>query len=169
MYQTDINPSYHNSVNFTDNQLLYLPCVKDKFQFMELCEGCIECAKACPHDSVTFVATEPGVRYPFINPEVSPCYLCDDLPCADVCPSGALERIPQSQIKMGKAMLDPMHCLCLYQECRICFDSCPLSGSAIIWDDEVNAPLINLKFCVGCGVCVHVCPSDGKPLMIFPS
>ena len=154
---------------FADNQLLYLPGVVDKSNFMELCEGCLSCAKACPEDCITYIDVEPGVRYPFIAPHEKPCYLCEDMPCSAACPSGAVSRLPLEKVKMGTAMLDPLRCLCLNEgACHTCYEVCPLSGKALLWDDEVNAPLINMSACVGCGVCVFECPSPENPLMIVP-
>ncbi len=69
---------------------------------------------------------------------------------------------------MGTAQLDPYRCFCFAEEeCKICFETCPLKGRAIFWDDDIKAPLINMNECVGCGVCLHSCPSPEKPISII--
>lgn len=137
---------------------------------MELCDSCRDCGEACKYSSILFVESEPNVVLPFINPGQAPCYLCDEMPCSAACPTGALEIIQPETVRMGKASLDPMRCLCLNDgKCKVCFDKCPLQGRALIWDDEINAPLININYCTGCGVCQNACPSPENPIMIIPS
>jgi indolepyruvate ferredoxin oxidoreductase alpha subunit len=51
--------------------------------------------------------------------------------------------------------------------CRACIDTfeCP----AILFDEEDNRARIDQNRCIGCGVCVHVCPmgairaEEGQP------
>lgn len=166
------NPSYQPfpTHTFPAFQLFYLPGVVDKEAFLERCEGCLQCAAACPHHAITWIETEPGVRFPFINPAEAPCRLCDDMPCSAACPTGGLAMVEPADVRMGKAMLDPVRCLCLGDvACTVCYESCPLKDHAIIWDADIKAPLINLRYCTGCGVCVHVCPAPDRPLTIFPA
>lgn len=167
------NPAFHSISQhpFASHQLLYLPGVVDKEAFLERCEGCLKCAAACPHGAISWIETEPGVRFPFIDPAEAPCRLCPDMPCSHACPTGGLKAIAPEAVRMGKAMLDPVRCRCLTTDtiCSICYDTCPLKDRAIIWDDDINAPLINMRFCTGCGVCVFNCPAPEKPLMIFPA
>ena len=148
--------------------LLYPPGVVDKLQFLQRCTGGGSCAAACPNDSIILVSTETDLRLPFIDPARSPCYLCRPSPCVEACTEGALQKFSRETMRMGTAQLDPYRCLCFKgQECTICFDSCPLQGIAIIWDNEVQAPLISMEHCVGCGVCLFECPAPEKPISIL--
>jgi len=147
---------------------LYLPGVTNRRQFLQRCAGNGSCAQACPHGAITLTSIDQDFKLPFIDPEIAPCHLCQPSPCVQACTTGALSQIPPTKVRMGTAVLDPCRCLCFIGvHCRNCVDACPLAGEAIFWDAEIDAPLINMDKCVGCGICISVCPSPERPITIF--
>jgi NAD-dependent dihydropyrimidine dehydrogenase PreA subunit len=92
------------------------------------------------------------------------------------CPSGALKPIPRESIKMGIARIDATHCLVWNgedAECRICIEMCPLTGSAIALDGEMEnegkGPAVHENACTGCGVCEYYCPSGPTAIIVEPT
>ncbi len=43
--------------------------------------------------------------------------------------------------------------------CRLCVDACPM-GEAALAIDAAGHPVLRREGCVGCGVCLHVCPTS---------
>ncbi|MBI4666838.1 MAG: 4Fe-4S ferredoxin [Nitrospinae bacterium] len=128
-------------------------------QFREVCDKCDACIKACPED-VLFRAPESAgdaAGYPMFNPRAKACFLCDPLHCVDACDRGALVKVETiRQLSMGKARINPALCRAHEdEECRYCYDFCPLKESAIIMLGGV--PVIQGAECVGCGLCEYYC------------
>ncbi|MCH8966781.1 MAG: 4Fe-4S binding protein [Planctomycetes bacterium] len=69
--------------------------LRDEDAFRSACTQCTACQDVCPHDSIRRLGTEFGVDAgtPAIIPDESPCYLCVDFPCIDVCEPGALQPL----------------------------------------------------------------------------
>jgi ferredoxin-type protein NapG len=150
-----------------DEFLLCLPGVGNKETFLERCAGGGSCAKACPYGSILMHSTGSSRRLPAIDPYKSPCYLCDPAPCTLACEHDALQQMPPGKVRMGTANLDPYLCLRFAgRDCTICYDSCPLRDEAIIWDAEIEAPLISMEKCTGCGVCLYKCPAPGGAITV---
>ncbi|MDL0089496.1 4Fe-4S dicluster domain-containing protein [Campylobacter gastrosuis] len=136
-----------------------------------------------------------GIGAPYISPENRGCYLCQALPCVLACPSGALNH-EVSEVKsvfMGRAVIDEISpCFAFKNQnvssvnlkkakneltrnlneklsqsvgkiCDLCVQFCPLEDKAI--KIENNTPEI-LANCVGCGVCVELCPA--KIIKVIP-
>jgi ferredoxin len=146
------------------------PSALPEAEFLEACNRCSTCAAACPHDAILPLgpAYGAGDGTPAILPGDEPCHLCDDLPCATVCPSGALRLVPLAQVNMGTARLLDERCRAVRGRiCVACVESCPLGEAAIVWDGD--RPRILADGCVGCGICVAACPEAPKALEIVPS
>ncbi|HUX07174.1 MAG TPA: 4Fe-4S binding protein [Acidobacteriota bacterium] len=147
--------------------LLHPPGAVDTETFLQKCTGAGRCVEACPHGSISLMSLEGQNIVPVINPAISPCFLCEPAPCADACESGALEQIDMRRVRMGIANLDPYLCLRFGgEDCTVCYDSCPLKDEAILWEEEIEAPLINMDKCTGCGVCMFKCPAPERPISI---
>jgi len=75
---------------FTDETLTERPpgAVPEE-EFLKRCTGCDECMKACPVNIIMIEDQE--LRHPVIYPEKDPCIHCEDMPCIQSCPTGALQ------------------------------------------------------------------------------
>lgn len=86
--------------------------------------------------------------------------MCEDVPCAAACPTGALHPVKKEDISMGKAVIKEKLCFA-YQEqpCDYCFTQCPLEQKAIALIN--GKPMILEGNCTGCGQCLYICPASG--------
>jgi len=142
--------------------------LKDDEAFIEACFCCGLCASVCPPLCIDFYGREGGrkANTPFINPEKKGCILCDK--CMEICPSEALTKIPRNEIDMGIAQIDRTACYPWVDRgiCGACVVICPLGEKAIGFDfANVYRPIVR-QGCVGCGLCVEVCPHPSLPIWI---
>lgn len=87
----------------------------------ESCSGCRRCEIACslyhegriwPEASrVRVFMLVPGVEIPHL------CFQCEDYPCVNICPSGALSVDPDT----GAVKVEASRCT----SCGVCIDACP--------------------------------------------
>jgi ferredoxin-type protein NapG len=137
--------------------------------FETTCEPfCALCRQACPKLSIT---TDP-FGFPVLHPEITPCVMCTDVPCARVCPTEALDSTLHFQdIRLGLAVIEATVCTAYTgSQCIECYSACPLPEQAIHLIEGL--PIIQ-KDCTGCGICFHACPTSGAlsitPLEAFAS
>lgn len=138
-------------------------------EFLTLCTRCTACQEVCPHQSIRRLGPEFGgvAGTPVIIPGESPCYLCDELPCIAACEPGALRSTAKSSVRMGKATICEPNCYAAQgNPCDYCVVRCPLRSTAIAMDGR-GIPAISDDGCVGCGVCVYLCPA--KAIEIAPA
>ncbi|RTZ58863.1 MAG: 4Fe-4S dicluster domain-containing protein [Gammaproteobacteria bacterium] len=136
--------------------------------FVAACIGCGLCGEICPPKCIRFHQRDGGsqVNTPFINPEEKACILCAK--CMDVCPTKALTETPREKIDMGIAQIDRAACYPWVDKgiCGACVSICPLGERAInfkMWNQY--RPVVKTG-CVGCGLCVEVCPHPSLPIRI---
>jgi len=171
-------------IHTTPNAELIRPpgAVQEK-QFLSLCQRCGLCMKACPTNVINPALSEGGLGG-FWTPNLimtqGYCeYTCTL--CGSVCPTGAIADITTKQkietpVRIGSAYFDRGRCLPWSGNgpCIVCEEHCPTSPKAIyFYEDIVNGPdggqikvklpQVDLKRCVGCGICENKCVVKGKP------
>jgi len=152
--------------------LLRPPGAIEESAFLQTCHRCEACVKACPADAIYLLGRDAGeaTGTPVIDPDRSPCVVCDGLHCTHVCESGALAVLnAPSLIRMGTA--EVYETLCVRsggEECSLCVDRCPMGEDALYFLGD-GPPMVKLDGCVGCGVCQHVCPTSPKAIVVKPN
>ncbi len=150
--------------------LLRPPGSQGEADFISRCIKCGKCALACPHAVINMAGASQGVSAgtPTIDARAAACKLCEDFPCVNACPTGALRNVETpAEVNMGYALIDEN--LCLAHEgmrCEVCYRVCPFIDQAITIDyqqregDAIHAkfiPVVNREVCTGCGLCVERC------------
>lgn len=138
--------------------------------FKAMCDHCGACVEACPHDVIHLLGPEhgPDEGTPILDPNKSACRWCQDFPCIAACPTPALATPPQGgplPMALAHINLD----LCLNAQGTLCDDcatACPGSIRAIRITD--HRPVLDAERCVGCGLCVDVCPAQPIAISVSP-
>lgn len=141
----------------------------DDEAFVKACIGCGMCGEVCPPKCIQFDKRQGGneINTPFINPELKACILCEK--CMQVCPTEALIETERTKVKMGIAQIDRLACYPWVDRgvCGACVTVCPLGDKAIKFDfANIYRPVVIDDGCVGCGLCVEVCPHPSLPIAI---
>ena len=169
--------------------LLRPPGALSESDFLSTCIKCGLCVEACPYD--TLMLAKPGdnkpVGTPFFVPRDIPCYMCPDIPCVPVCPTGALDEssvttenvLDIGAAKMGLAVVDEGSCIAFWGiQCDACYRACPLLGHAITIEYSKNErtgkhafmkPVVHADVCTGCGLCEHACVTKKPAIFILPN
>jgi len=158
------------------------PGAKPEADFLSSCIKCGQCVDACPYDTLFLSKTgEPSqIGVPRFVARDVPCYMCEDIPCARVCPTGSLEKTTEiREARMGLAVLvDRENCIAFQGlRCEVCYRACPLLDKAITLDYRPQErtgkhayfePIVHSDFCTGCGVCKHVCILEESAIRVLP-
>ncbi|HSU69144.1 MAG TPA: 4Fe-4S dicluster domain-containing protein [Tepidisphaeraceae bacterium] len=144
------------------------PGAMPEMEFRLRCTKCGDCVSACPVSAIRIDHSgDEGGGFPFIDPSIHPCTLCDGQPCMPACPSGALQVVPLDMIDMGTAHYFDQTCLRFNgEECSMCVDHCPVGPKAL--DIEDGWIKVKEEGCTGCGVCQSNCPTDPKSIIVIP-
>jgi len=148
--------------------------------FNARCIKCGQCVDACPYDTLKLATADSGVPIgtPYFIPRETPCYMCEDIPCVPVCPTGALDHALENidDSRMGLAVIDIENCLSWQGlRCEICFRECPVQGDAItvehhprrISKHAMFVPLVHSDACTGCGICEKACPTQEAAIRVL--
>ena len=142
--------------------------IKDDQEFIAACIGCGLCGEVCPPKCIKFHQRDGAnqVNTPYINPEEKACILCNK--CMEVCPTEALTETKLTDIDMGIAQIDRSACYPWVDRgiCGACVGICPLGDKAIVFKEWNQYKPIVKSGCVGCGLCVEVCPHPSLPIWI---
>ncbi|MEM1050254.1 MAG: ferredoxin-type protein NapG [Pseudomonadota bacterium] len=152
--------------------------------FLSACIRCGLCVRDCPYDTLKLAelgADGPATGTPYFTARDVPCEMCDDIPCAAACPTGALDKSLEriDDAKMGVAVLvDQENCL-NYQglRCDVCYRVCPVIDDAITLEVSHNtrsghhaifAPTVHAEYCTGCGKCEQSCVLPEAAIKVLP-
>jgi ferredoxin-type protein NapG len=140
--------------------------------FLDACVRCGLCVQACPYDTLRLAELgQPmaaGTPY-FVARQVA-CAMCETIPCAAACPSGALQLAAIGAARMGLAALSAPHrCFSFIGAayCTSCFQACPIKGQAIRMQQGRTPrggsvqPVVDADHCTGCGMCEAACAVQG--------
>jgi MauM/NapG family ferredoxin protein len=146
--------------------------------FNGVCLRCGNCVRACPPGIIRNAGTEAGWLGIF-TPVVSFAgdYCREDcVRCGEVCPSGALRRVPlelKATVRIGLPQIDMEICLLGEErECSLCRNWCPYEAIRYVFseNDYLVHPRVNAERCNGCGACEVHCPvSPVKAISILPN
>ena len=167
----------------SDARLIRPPGSLPEKDFLTLCQRCGLCMKVCPTNVINPTLAEagmPGFWTPHLIMTQGYCEYSCTL-CGSVCPTGAIREISirektEKPIRIGSAYLDRGRCLPWSGNapCIVCEEHCPTSPKAIYLVEDivsgpdgkglrVQLPYVDLKRCIGCGICEYKCPVQGKP------
>ena len=173
----------------TESSLILRPpaAIKED-DFLKTCIKCGLCVEACPYD--TLLLAKPGdhkpLGTPYFVPRDIPCYMCPDIPCVPVCPTGALNessvttdgKLDINIADMGLAVVDEESCIAFWGiQCDACYRACPLLGEAITIEYQKNErtgkhafmkPIVHSDACTGCGLCERACVTEKPAIHILP-
>jgi ferredoxin len=152
-------------------------------EFLDRCQRCGLCMKACPTNVINPALSEGGLAgfwTPNLIMTMGYCeYTCTL--CTSVCPTGAIAELTakkkiESPVRIGSAYVDRGRCLPWNgnTSCIVCEEHCPTSPKAIYFKNDViirpdgkkidvQLPFVDLERCIGCGICTFKCPVKGKP------
>ena len=175
------------------NQLLLRPpAAIDEKDFLATCIKCGMCVEACPFDTLKLAKAGDNrpIGTPFFEPRDIPCYMCTDIPCVPVCPSGALDitkvtkdgtktgELDINKSQMGVAVIDLKNCIASWGiQCDACYRACPLMDEAIFLEYTRNErtgkhsflkPIVDSDFCTGCGLCERACVTKEPTIIVLP-
>lgn len=151
--------------------------------FLAACVRCGLCVRGCPYDTLHLAdaGDGPALGSPFFTPRKVPCEMCEDIPCAAACPTGALDKglADINAARMGSAVLVG-HETCLNLlglRCDVCYRVCPLIDQAITLEMHHNErtgkhatfiPTVHTDKCTGCGKCERACVLDQAAIKVLP-
>ncbi|MEA3419945.1 MAG: ferredoxin-type protein NapG [Campylobacterota bacterium] len=179
------------------------PAALAENDFLRTCIKCGLCAEACLHrdsniDKETGKPRPPTLQMakaqddatigtPFFVPMDVPCYMCEDIPCVPVCPTGALDpalvtdekgELDFRMMDMGIAVVDPNSCIAFWGiQCDACYRACPLLDEAIKLEYGRNErtgkhaflkPVVVMDVCTGCGLCEKACVTEKAAIFMQP-
>jgi len=179
------------------------PAALAEEDFLKSCIKCGLCAEACLNresnrDKETLeqrpatlkmakAQDDATIGTPFFIPSDVPCYMCEDIPCVPVCPTGALDidtvtndsgELDFRMMDMGIAVVDSNSCIAFWGiQCDACYRACPLLDEAIKLEYGRNErtgkhaflkPVVDMNICTGCGLCEKACVTEKPAIFIQP-
>jgi len=146
------------------------PGAVEEIAFLTSCTRCGDCIDVCPVHAIFKAPPEAGLAAatPVIDPAVQACVVCEDMPCARACETGALvvPRDGWRSVHMGTLSLDPERCIAFHGvACGVCARACPV-GERALTIDAGGRPVLRPEGCVGCGVCVTACVTAPSSLAL---
>ena len=180
------------------------PGALEEESFLTACIKCGLCGEACRNretniDKETGLPRESTIKMakggdhrligtPYFIPRQVPCYMCEDIPCVPVCPSGALDmasllneqkELDINKASMGLAIVHKESCIAYWGiQCDACYRACPVMDEAITLEYQKNdrtgkhaylLPVVHDKACTGCGMCEQACVTEKAAIFVLPN
>ncbi len=177
-------------LGFYSRQALSLPALAvrppgagEEADFLAACLRCGLCVRDCPYNTLKLsqIGDDVALGTPYFEARKIPCEMCEDIPCVQACPTGALDPklTDIDDSRMGLAVvIDQENCIAFQGlRCEICFNVCPVRGDAITLNMQHNArsskhalfvPIVHSDACTGCGKCEHSCILDEAAIKVLP-
>ena len=141
--------------------------------FLAKCIRCDQCIAGCPQQALHPAAFEGGwesLWTPIMDSfEGGYCdYDCNL--CGQICPSGAIPNLTleaKRQAVIGIAQVNFDTCV----RCMDCLENCPYECFDEVEVEGIRGvfPKVRPEDCVGCGLCIAVCPEqEGKAIVVYP-
>lgn len=137
--------------------------------FLAACTRCGACETACPVRAIRPLPTSAGLAAgtPALRVELQACVMCEDMPCAAVCPTPALE-VPADgwrSVRLTTLRIDSAQCIAHRDvECGVCVRVCP-AGSEALRLDATGRPVLG-PACTGCGSCINGCVTSPSSITL---
>lgn len=148
--------------------------------FLSACVHCGLCVQDCPYDILKLATVEEPVATgtPYFLAREKACEMCEDIPCAQACPTGALSHgltdIKKADMGLA-AFLSPDRCYATQGTgCRACYVACPVKDDAITMlplrkgNQMVFQPTVHPEACTGCGMCEEACITPEASIKVLP-
>jgi len=145
-------------------------------RFSSLCTACHLCVSVCPTQVLQPSFLEygfDGIFQPRMDYAVSYCNY-DCVLCGEVCPSGAIMRLPVedkklTQIAKARFIKDVCIVITKKKDCAACAEHCPTKAVRMVPYEKLRLPEVNNDICVGCGACEHACPVEPRRAILVES
>jgi ferredoxin-type protein NapG len=139
--------------------------------FVGACTRCGDCVRACPAGAILTLDTSAGLATgtPVLEPAITACVMCAEMPCATACPTEAL-TVPADgwrAVRLAELAIDAERCIA-YRDvsCGVCARACPV-GEAAIGLDARGRPRLAAG-CTGCGICISACVTTPSSIHALP-
>jgi len=169
------------------------PGAVEEKRFLAACTKCGLCVTACPYKALVLASPGDGrpIGTPYFVMRDSPCRMCRDIPCAVICPTGALdcrqvsdiddrgrEALNVNKARIGLAVIDRESCIAYWGiQCDACYRDCPFMDKALTVEYARNdrtgkhailGPVVHSDHCTGCGMCERACVTKKASIFVLP-
>jgi polyferredoxin len=165
------------------SRIIRPPGSVEESSFQDRCIRCLECVRICESNGGCLQPDHIHTKFaqlwlPVAEMREGYCEYSCNL-CGLVCPTDAILPLSleeKQKSPMGLAYFDKNLCIPFAQneDCIVCEEHCPTPDKAIKFEEKeiilpegtkriVKYPYVDMKLCIGCGICEYKCPLAGEP------